>query len=536
MRKTLLVGLSTFALGAACASAVAYADQASSRPNAETYRMLELFGDVLATVEQQYVVPVDDRRLIESAIDGMLSSLDPHSGYLSADNFDDMRESTRGEYGGLGMEVTSDSGAVRVMTAMDGTPAQRAGLQTGDVIGAIDGQSLLGVTLTEAVRQLRGVVGTSVTITVGREGSEPFDVRLTREVINVRSATARMDGDVGVLRISQFNENTAEEARTVLATLQRDNPAMRGLVLDLRNNPGGLLDSSVAISDMFLDGGEVVSQRGRDARSIDRYNAEPGDLLNGRPMVVLVNGGSASAAEIVAGALQDRGRAAVIGLTTFGKGSVQTVIPLRGGLDGALKLTTARYYTPAGRSIQARGIVPDLQVARTRQEAEVGTRTMFQMTEAHLRNALQQEGEPAREALQIAMLPPEGQVLEGRDGRFGTPDDADYQLEQAKTILRRGGSTVQVAQTMQRAVPPRPAATTLASATGARGANTPTSPGSRNVSDVFPAEQRPTTPAGTMRPNAAPAGPAARGTDAPAGPSPTSLPAQTTPPEQPAPR
>ena|GEM_PF-105082 len=525
MRKILLVGLSTFALGAACATAVAYADQAGGRPSAETYRMLELFGDVLATVEQQYVVPVDDRRLIESAIDGMLSSLDPHSGYLSADNFDDMRETTRGEYGGLGMEVTSESGAVRIMTAMDGTPAQRAGLQTGDVIGAIDGQSLLGVTLTEAVRQLRGAVGTQVTLTVGRENSEPFDVRLTREVINVRSATGRMEGDVGVLRISQFNEDTAEEARTVLATLQRENPNLRGLILDMRNNPGGLLDSSVAISDMFLSGGEVVSQRGRDARSIDRYNAEPGDLLNGKPMVVLVNGGSASAAEIVAGALQDRGRAAVLGLTTFGKGSVQTVIPLRGGLDGALKLTTARYYTPAGRSIQARGIVPDLQVARSRQEAEVATRTMFQLTEAHLRNALQQEGEPARNALEIAMLPPESYSAE-----------EDYQLAQALTVMRRGGQPVQVAQAMQRAVPPRPA-TTLASATGARGAPTAADRAERATTRLTaPAAARPSpgTPAETVLPASPGVTPAARGADAPAGRTPGSLPTQTTPPEQPA--
>lgn len=523
MRKTLLVGISCFALGVVSAGTLAYANQR----NQETYRMLELFGDVLATVQQQYVVPVDDRRLIEAGIDGMLSSLDPHSGYLNPEAFNDMRDSTRGEYGGLGMEVTSDDGAVRVQTAMDGTPAERAGLQTGDVIGAINGQSLIGVTLTEAVRQLRGPVGTSVTLTIGRQGRDPFDVRLTREIINVRSATARMDGDVGVLRISQFNENTDTEAREALERLQRENPTMRGLILDMRNNPGGVLETSVNIADLFLDGGEVVSQRGRTTRDIQRWNAEPGDVLNGKPIVVLVNGGSASAAEIVAGALQDRGRAAVVGLTTFGKGSVQTVIPMRNGLDGALKLTTARYYTPSGRSIQARGIVPDLQVARSREEAEAGTRTLFTYSEAHLRNALEQEGEPQRNALQIAMLPPENfgraeggaqRTEAGARRPAGTPAP-DFQLVQAREVLRRGG-TPQVAQAMQRAVPPRPVERnqTVAALEGRGAGETGTGRGG--------ATEAP-------RPEGAPAAPAARGTATPDRPSPTALPPQTTPAEQP---
>lgn len=507
MRKMLLVGLSAFALGAVSAGTVVYAETAS-RPSAETYRMLELFGDVLATVQQQYVVPVDDRRLIEAGIDGMLSSLDPHSGYLNPEAFTDMRDTTRGEYGGLGMEVTSEDGAVRIQTAMDGTPAQRAGLQTGDLIVAINGQSLIGVTLTEAVRQLRGPVGTTITLTVGRQGREPFDVRLTREIINVRSAVTRMEGDVGVLRINQFNENTDVEAREALETLVRENPRMRGLILDMRNNPGGVLETSVNIADLFLDGGEVVSQRGRTANDIQRWNADAGDVLNGKPVVVLVNGGSASAAEIVAGALQDRGRGAVVGLTTFGKGSVQTVIPMRNGLDGALKLTTGRYYTPSGRSIQARGIVPDLQVARTRAEAEAGTRTLFTYNEAHLRNALEQEGEPQRNALRVAMLPPES---------FNT-ESGDYQLQQALEVLRRGGSPT-VAQAMQRAVPERPV--------------------ERNQT-VAALEQR--TAGGAARGGAAEAprassapagGPAARGTVTPDRPSPTALPPQTTPPEQP---
>ena len=353
MRKYLLIGVSAFVLGAGSMAYVSQRAQATAaQPRSQTYKMLELFGDVLSTVQNQYVSEVDSKKLIEAAIDGMVTSLDPHSGYLSPDSFSDMREQTRGEYGGLGIEVTSEDGVVKIISPMDDTPAARAGVQAGDYITAINGQSLLGLPLNDAVKQMRGPVGEAITLTIAREGKDPFDVKLKREVINVISAKGRMEGDYGYLRVSAFNEKTAEEASAALRSLKAKNPKMKGLVLDLRNNPGGLLDQAVEISSLFLNGGEVVSQRGRDPKDVERYNARTdGDVLHGLPMVVLINSGSASAAEIVAGALQDRHRAALVGLTSFGKGSVQTVIPLHGGADGALKLTTARYFTPSGRSI-----------------------------------------------------------------------------------------------------------------------------------------------------------------------------------------
>ena len=342
-------------------------------------------------VERQYVTEVDDQKLIEAAIDGMLTSLDPHSGYLNPDSFDDMRDQTRGEYGGLGIEVTSEDGVVKVISPMDDTPAFKAGVKAGDFITAVNGESVLGLSVNEAVKQMRGKPGETVTLTLAREKTDPFDVKIVREVIKPKSATAKMEGDVGYLRVSAFNEKTTDEAEAALADLRAKNPKMKGLILDLRNNPGGLLDQAVGISDLFLDGGEVVSQRGRDPRDIERYNARTGDAAGGLPMVVLINSGSASAAEIVAGALQDRKRAELVGLTSFGKGSVQTVIPLHGGIDGALKLTTARYYTPSGRSIQKTGIEPDLEVAETREEAQRIANRAFQFSEASFRNALNAE-------------------------------------------------------------------------------------------------------------------------------------------------
>ncbi|HEX8568331.1 MAG TPA: S41 family peptidase [Caulobacteraceae bacterium] len=430
MRKTILVGASFFALGAGSMALVNQAAVAKASPTAETYRMLELFGDVLATVQDHYVIEVDDKKLIESAIDGMLSSLDPHSGYLNLENFDELRDQSRGEYGGLGLEVTSEEGAVKVIAPMDGTPASRAGVQSGDFITAINDESILGLNLTEAVKQMRGAVGTTVKLTLAREGEEePIDVALTREIINVKSVRAKVQGDYGVLRISAFNEKTGDETEAAVRDLMRQKPDMKGLVIDLRNNPGGLLDQSVEVADVFLDGGEVVSQRGRDARDIVRYNAKPGDLLNGKPIVVLINNGSASAAEIVAGALQDRKRASVVGLTSFGKGSVQTVIPMRGGLDGALKLTTDRYFTPSGRSIQKTGIEPDLEVALNEKEAKRAARSGF--SEASFRNALDSDaGKVRRKPHDPAEVPP---------ATFDTKaKDADFQLVRAMDVLRFG--------------------------------------------------------------------------------------------------
>ena len=395
MRKILLIGISTFALGAA---AMAAAEQQFANKD-ETYRMLNLFGDVLTAVDQQYVVPVDNKKLIEAALDGMLTSLDPHSGYLDPAGFGELSDQTRGDYGGLGIQVGGEDGAIKIVAPMDGSPAARAHLQAGDYITSINGQSILGQSLNDAVKQMRGAVGTSVALTVVRDKEDPFTVKLTREVINVRSASRQMFGDYGYVRVAGFDEKTGQETTAAIKALKTENPRMQGLILDLRNNPGGLVNQAVTVASDFLDGGEVVTQRGRDPRDIQRYNARPnGDMLRGLPVVVLVNNGSASAAEIVAGALKDRQRATVVGLTTFGKGSVQSVIPLRDGKDGALKLTTARYYTPAGISIQKTGISPDLQVAYSHRQAEAIFDEAVQFSEASLKGALDTQEGKSRKA------------------------------------------------------------------------------------------------------------------------------------------
>jgi carboxyl-terminal processing protease len=404
MRKFLLIGISTFALGAA---AMAYADQQVRAPSAETYKMLELFGDVLTEVDRQYVVPVDNKKLVEAAIDGMLTSLDPHSGYSDPQAYDDMRVQTRGDYGGLGLQVTADEGAVKIIAPMDGSPAQKAHLQAGDYITAIDGQSIVGQPLDEAVKQMRGAVGTPISLTIARDKEDPFVVKLTREVINVRSVAHQLIGDYGYLRVAGFDEKTGEETTEALEDMKAKDPHLKGIVLDLRNNPGGLVDAAVEVAGDFLDGGEVVSQRGRDPKDIIRYNAKPaGDLVRGLPVVVLVNNGSASASEIVAGALKDRQRASIVGLTTFGKGSVQTVIPLRGGVDGALRLTTARYYTPSGGSIQKTGITPDMEVAYSHRQAEAVYDDALQFSESTLKGALDSQEGRVRKVPTSIEVPP----------------------------------------------------------------------------------------------------------------------------------
>ena len=429
MKKYLLIGVSAFVLGAGSMAYLSqHAQAAATQPKANTYRMLGLFGDVLDIVERQYVTPVDDTKLIHAALDGMLTSLDPHSNYLDPEAFDDMRDTTRGEYGGLGLEVTTEDGVVKIISPIDDTPAAKAGLKPGDFITAVNGDSVLGLSVTDAVKQMRGKPGEAVTLTIAREKSDPFDVKLTREIIKQKSATAKLDGDYGILRLTGFNEKTTEEAQAAFKDIQAKNPHMKGLILDLRRNPGGLLDQAVGISDLFLEGGEIVSQRGRDARDVERYNAHPGDMTGGLPMVVLIDPGTASAAEIVAGALQDRKRAAIVGLTSFGKGSVQTVIPLRGGMDGALKLTTARYYTPSGRSIQKTGIEPDLEVAATREEAQEIANRAFGFSEASFKNALNaDEGKVRKAAHTPAEAPPEG-----FDGK------KDFQLARAEDVLKYG--------------------------------------------------------------------------------------------------
>jgi carboxyl-terminal processing protease len=480
MRKYLLIGASAFVLGA---GTMAYIHQSAvaAAPKSETYKMLELFGDVLSTVQNQYVTPVDDKKLIQSAIDGMLTSLDPHSGYLDPESYAAMRDQTRGEYGGLGIEVTSEDGVVKVISPMDDTPAARAGIQAGDYITAIDGQSVLGLSLNDAVKQMRGKVNEPITLSIARADKDPFDVKLVREVINVKSVKTRMEGDYGYMRLSAFNEKTGEETRAGITALETQNPKMKGLVLDLRNNPGGLLDQAIEVGDVFLDGGEVVSQRGRDPKDVERYNAQPGDMLHGLPMVVLINSGSASAAEIVAGALQDRKRAELVGLTSFGKGSVQTVIPLRGGADGALKLTTARYYTPSGRSIQKTGIEPDLEVAKTQEEAQLIANRSFQFSEASFRNALTaDEGKTRRAPHKPAEAPPAS--FDAKNG--------DFQLARALEVLKNGG----VAHTPKLPTPTPKLAAIVGPRSGAKTA-TPTSPATPAGKTAPPEKIAPAKPA-----------------------------------------
>ena len=331
----------------------------------DTYRNLNLFGDVFEKIRSDYVERPDEQKLVESAINGMLTSLDPHSSYMDPKSYRDMQVQTRGEFGGLGIEVTQEEGLVKVVTPIDDTPASRAGIMAGDLISAIDGEAVLGLTLNQAVDKMRGPVNTSVKLTVLRGAQkDPREVKLTRAVIQIKSVRSRQEGDdIGYIRITQFSEQTFDGVKQALQKFQQDMPGdkLKGYVLDLRNNPGGLLDQSVSVSNAFLEKGEIVSTRGRNADETQRYNARPGDISKGKPVIVLINGGSASASEIVAGALQDHKRATILGTRSFGKGSVQTIIPL-GQNNGALRLTTARYYTPSGRSIQAKGIDPDIQI------------------------------------------------------------------------------------------------------------------------------------------------------------------------------
>ena len=374
---------------------------------ANIYQQLDLFGDIFERIRGQYVEEVDAADLIEAAIDGMLSSLDPHSSYLSPEDAADMRVQTRGEFGGLGIEVTQEEGFVKVVSPIDDTPADEAGIEAGDFITHVDGDSVLGLSLDEAVGMMRGVVGSEIVITVVREGEdEPFDVTIIRDTIKLTAVRTRVEGESVVLRVTTFNDQTYSNLE---AGIEKQIEAaggidlVNGFILDLRNNPGGLLTQAIRVSDAFLDKGEIVSTRGRDPENGDRHNATVGDLAQQKPLVVLVNGGSASASEIVAGALQDHRRAIVVGTKSFGKGSVQTVMPMRG--SGAMKLTTARYYTPSGRSIQALGISPDIIVEQPRRVAEddeEATDTPRRSrSEADLRGSLNNDSLTEDEILQI---------------------------------------------------------------------------------------------------------------------------------------
>ena len=416
MRRVVLGGIAAIALFATPGMAGA--------AGSETYRQLNLFGDVFERVRADYVEEVSDNKLIEAAINGMLSSLDPHSSYLNAQRFEDMQVQTKGEFGGLGIEVTMENGLVKVVSPIDDTPAFRAGLQAGDYITRLDGEQVMGLTLSEAVERMRGPVGSDISLTIRRKGVEaPIEVKITRAVIKIRSVRGRVEEDAAYLRITSFTEQTERELKRTFEKVSDElGDRMTGVIIDLRNNPGGLLDQAVAVSDAFLDKGEIVSTRGRRPDSIQRFNARPGDLAQGRPIIVIINGGSASASEIVAGALQDHRRALILGTRSFGKGSVQTIIPLSG--HGAIRLTTARYYTPSGRSIQAKGIEPDIVVERARiEKADEQAQTR---NEASLRNRLPSEDE---------LNGKKGDAKD--DANNGRTENAkkDYQLARAVDLL-----------------------------------------------------------------------------------------------------
>jgi carboxyl-terminal processing protease len=363
---------------------------------ADTYRQLNLFGDIFERVRSHYVEKPDDSKLVESAINGMLNGLDPHSSYMDPKSFRDMQVQTRGEFGGLGIEVTMEDGLVKVVAPIDDTPAAKAGVRAGDIITHIDDEAVLGLTLNQAVEKMRGAVNSKIRLKIMRKGlDKAIDMAITRDTIRVRSVRSRTDGDdVGYIRITQFNEQTTDGLKKSIADIssQLGNDKVKGFVIDLRNNPGGLLDQAISVSDAFLERGEIVSTRGRDPEETQRFSARPGDLTKAKPVIVLINGGSASASEIVAGALQDHRRATLVGTRSFGKGSVQTIIPLGSG-NGALRLTTARYFTPSGRSIQAKGISPDIEVLQDVPE-EVQARAATETKgESSLRGHLKAEGD-----------------------------------------------------------------------------------------------------------------------------------------------
>jgi carboxyl-terminal processing protease len=391
---------------------------AATSNSTETYKQLNLFGEVFERVRAEYVDDVSDDSLVESAINGMLTSLDPHSNYLNTKNFNDMKVQTRGEFGGLGIEVSMENGLVKVVSPIDDTPAARAGLKPGDLITHLDGDPVQGMTLPEAVEKMRGPVNSEIKLTIRREGKDPFDVKLIRATIKIQSVRSHLEGDnIAYIRITTFNEQTDVGLNSAIKNLkQQAGGKLLGVILDLRNDPGGLLDQAVAVADAFLEKGEIVSTRGRRSEDAQRYNARPGDIAAGLPVAVLINGGSASASEIVAGALQDHHRAILLGTRSFGKGSVQTIIPLPG--HGAMRLTTARYYTPSGRSIQAKGIDPDIvveaaKIEKTPEEAKVATASDLKRDDSGDGGAEQSSVDPSI---------------------MGTP--ADYQLTRAVDMLR----------------------------------------------------------------------------------------------------
>jgi carboxyl-terminal processing protease len=459
--KSLAAAVSLVALlGSTSLTAPTFAADAKAKTkfSEDTYKYLELFGDVFERVRKDYVEEVSDQDLLENAINGMLTGLDPHSGYMAAKSFQDMQEQTKGEFGGLGIEVQLDGNLVKVVSPIDDTPAAKAGILPNDHILAIEGKPAVGLTLNEAVDKMRGPINSSVTITFAREGKEPFDVTLTRAVIRVASVRSRVEGDVGYIRINQFTEQTQAGLDNAIKKLKTEigNDKLKGYVIDLRNNPGGLLDQAVSVADTFLDRGEIVSTRSRHTEETQRFNAKPGDSADGKPLVILINDGSASASEIVAGALQDHNRALLMGTKSFGKGSVQTIIPLARG-ESAMRLTTARYYTPSGRSIQSLGITPDIEVQQAKLE-KINVPVFLRRQESDLTGALKNDTmkDPAKDAKPGAkppatppgptsqVAPPAGATGKPAAGATGATAGTqaaaeppeDYQLTRAIDMLR----------------------------------------------------------------------------------------------------
>ena len=443
MKKFLIAATVGGLLGIAIAPQLAGPLLASETDQAKTYQQLELFGDIFDRIRAKYVEDVDDAKLIEAAINGMLTSLDPHSSYLSPDDADDMRIQTRGAFGGLGIEVTQEEGFVKVIAPIDETPAAEAGVESGDFITHVDGEGLLGLTLDAAVQLMRGPVGSKIVITIVREDEpEPFDITIIRDTIKLTAVRDRSIGQTIVMRVSTFNDQTYPNLKDGIAKQIEvaggiDN--VNGFVIDLRNNPGGLLNQAIMVSDAFLEKGEIVSTRGRDPATGDRWNARSGDLAEGKPIVVLINGGSASASEIVAGALQDHHRAIVVGTKSFGKGSVQTIMPLPD--DGAMRLTTARYYTPSGRSIQALGVSPNIIVEQPRRalkDAEPEEEQKKMRSEADLRGSLDNDSISEAERTQI-----EAERASAEEAAKLRKDD--FQLAYAIDLLK-GLSAIQPAK------------------------------------------------------------------------------------------
>ncbi|MBI3197815.1 MAG: PDZ domain-containing protein [Rhodospirillales bacterium] len=421
--------------------------KATGGDKSELYPQLNLFGDVLERVRRDYVEPADEKTLIENAINGMLSALDPHSSYMNPKTYKDMQVQTKGEFGGLGIEVTMENGVIKVVSPIDDTPASRAGIMPGDLIFALNGEPVQGLTLQEAVEKMRGKVGTPIKISIRRAGKDPFDVSLTRETIKVRSVRYRLEGgDIGYIRVTSFTEQSTSGVLDAVEKLKKEaGDKLKGYILDLRNNPGGLLDQAIAMSDAFIDKGEIVSVKARKSEDVQRWNAKPGDVAGGLPIVVLVNGGSASASEIVAGALQDHKRAIILGTRTFGKGSVQTIMQVTGG--GAIRLTTALYFTPSGRSIQKEGIKPDIEVEPAKIET-IQQRSSFR--EENLRRSITnpngKPGDATPEAKPADPKPADKKEDKPAAGTppapSGDPDEppkeavADYQLLRAADLIR----------------------------------------------------------------------------------------------------